>query len=116
MDSKQVADAAKRIPPNAGKGRPKGSQNKVNAAFKNAVLEVFERNGGTEWMSQWASENETEFFKIAARLIPTEMTGKIEHIRTVRSVTDDELADIATSGSAGTTSAQEIEGQSPSVH
>lgn len=37
-------------------------------------------------------------------------------VTSVRNVTDDELADIATSGSAGTTGAQEIEGQSPSVH
>lgn len=60
-------------------GRPKGSPNKITGSFKNAVLEVFEKNGGAAWMGRWASENETEFFKIAARLIPTEMAGTIEH-------------------------------------
>lgn len=57
-------------------GRIKGTPNKVTSAFKTAVLNVFNENGGEGWLSRWAMENPTEFFKIAARLIPQEITGK----------------------------------------
>lgn len=30
-------------------------------------------------MAKWAKENQTEFYKIYARLIPTEVSGKVEH-------------------------------------
>ncbi len=85
-DPKQGADRPKRAAPNGGKGRPPGIPNKINRAFKTAVLEVFERNGGADWMARWAGENETEFFKIAARLIPTELSGTVEHKHTLADV------------------------------
>jgi hypothetical protein len=64
-------------------GRQAGTPNKVTGAFKTAVLEVFHRKGGADWMETWASSNETEFFKIAARLIPTELAGSVEHKHTL---------------------------------
>lgn len=64
----------------AGLGRPKGSPNKVNASMKQAIAEAFEQLGGTQRMVQWAQEDPkhlTEFYKLAARLIPveTQVTG-----------------------------------------
>ena len=59
----------------AGMGRPKGSPNKVHASMKQAIAEAFEQLGGTERMVQWAMEDPkhlTEFYKLAARLIPVE--------------------------------------------
>lgn len=67
----------KRKPPNAGKGRPKGSQNKTTKAFKEAVLAVYHDIGGNEALAKWAKENPTEFYKICARLIPTEVNANI---------------------------------------
>lgn len=64
-------------PPNAGKGRPKGSQNKVTTAFKEAVLEAFHQIGGTSALVSWGMQNQTEFYKIAARLIPTEVNAAV---------------------------------------
>lgn len=58
-----------------GRGRPKGSPNKVHASMKQAIAEAFEQLGGTERMVQWAMEDPkhlTEFYKLAARLIPVE--------------------------------------------
>ena len=81
--TKLVQGAERPKPPNAGMGRPAGVPNKINRAFKTAVLEVFERKGGADWMAKWAGENETEFFKIAARLIPTELAGTVEHKHTL---------------------------------
>ena len=37
------------------------------------MLEAFNQMGGTQALLVWGMENQTEFYKIAARLIPTEM-------------------------------------------
>ena len=67
--------------PRAGAGRPKGVPNKVHASMKQAIAEAFEQLGGTNRMVQWAQEDPkhlTEFYKLAARLIPveTQVTGQ----------------------------------------
>jgi hypothetical protein len=64
-----------RKPPAAGKGRPKGATNKLTRAFKEAVLNVYNGLGGDPAMLEWARKNPTEFYKIAARLIPHEVVG-----------------------------------------
>ena len=72
MDSK--VEIKKRLT-RAGMGRPKGSPNKVNASMKQAIADAFEKLGGTDRMVQWAMEDPkhlTEFYKLAARLIPVE--------------------------------------------
>lgn len=58
-----------------GRGRPKGSPNKVHQSMKQAIADAFEKLGGTDRMVQWAMEDPkhlTEFYKLAARLIPVE--------------------------------------------
>ena len=62
-------------PPNAGKGRPKGSKNRINLAFRDAVSLAFEEMGGVPRLVTWGRKNPTEFYKIAARLIPVEQHG-----------------------------------------
>jgi hypothetical protein len=74
-DSKLVAPAAKRRPPNAGKGRVKGSKNKTTVAVKEALTAAFEGIGGVKRLQTWAEENTTEFYKLWGRLIPTEVSG-----------------------------------------
>ncbi len=54
-------------------GRQVGTPNKVTAIFKDAVRTVYEDIGGNEAFAEWAKENPTEFYRIASRLIPTEM-------------------------------------------
>lgn len=49
--------------------------NKTTAAFKAAVLRAFDGIGGDHTFQKWAKRNQTEFYKIAARLIPTEVVG-----------------------------------------
>lgn len=56
----------------------KGSPNKVGATAKENILAVFTRIGGTAGMAKWAKDNQTEFYKLYARLIPVEVDGKIE--------------------------------------
>ena len=55
--------------------RPKGSQNKITRAFKEAVLVAFNDLGGTDALTTWGRKNPTEFYRIAARLIPHEVIG-----------------------------------------
>lgn len=60
-------------------GRQKGSINKTSQSVKESILEVFEQIGGSTNFSKWAKKEETEFYKIFARLIPQDqnLTGNI---------------------------------------
>lgn len=70
--NKQVTSVARRKPPAAGKGRKKGSQNKVTAGAKEAFALAAQGLGGAKALETWARANETEFWKLYARLIPVE--------------------------------------------
>jgi hypothetical protein len=84
-ESSKVVKTAKR-PPNAGKGRVKGVPNKTTAAFKEAIVAVYadlQAETGAEHghFLEWAKGTPTEFYKLAAKLLPlqvnTEVTGKV---------------------------------------
>ena len=57
-------------------GRQAGTPNRITAAFKDAVRFVYDDIGGNTAFAAWARENPTEFYKIAARLIPTEIAAR----------------------------------------
>ena len=58
------------------KGRKRGTPNRVSATVKENILAVFTRIGGTAAMARWATKNPTEFYKIYAKLLPTQITGE----------------------------------------
>lgn len=62
-----------------GRGRPKGSQNKVSKAAKDAIAEAAEKLGGVERMVNWAKEapeNERAFWAtIYPKLIAVQVEG-----------------------------------------
>jgi len=58
-------------------GRKAGTPNKLSGIAKENVIAVFNRLDGTAGMAEWASENKTEFYRIYARLLPTDST--VEH-------------------------------------
>lgn len=87
------------IRPQGGGGSRKGKPNKIGRIVKENVIEVFNLLGGVESMVKWARSNKTEFYKLYARLIPTEVTGTI-NVRDVSEYSDGELLIIATGGSA----------------
>lgn len=69
---------------NAGKGRPKGSTNKATAIIKDAITSVYAdlqesvegaENANAHFLA-WAQANATEFYKLAAKLIPVQVTGE----------------------------------------
>ena len=54
-------------------GRLPGVSNKLTGAFRDAVRHVYTGLGGHANFLVWAKANETEFYRIASRLIPGEM-------------------------------------------
>lgn len=73
--------------------RPKGTPNKVGAQVRENFLAVFTRLGSTAAMADWAKENLTEFYRLYARLIPTEMVGEFRS-KDATEYTEAELIDI----------------------
>jgi hypothetical protein len=61
-------------------GRQAGTPNRVTTAFKDAVRIVYEDIGGHAAFSSWARDNQTEFYRIASRLIPTEIAPRDHEI------------------------------------
>lgn len=55
--------------------RTLGAKNKVPQLAKENIAAVFVRLGGTAQMAKWAEENQTEFYKIYARLLPVQVGG-----------------------------------------
>lgn len=59
-------------------GRPEGAKNKTTLAAKEAFAAAFEGIGGVTALTKWAKDNEQEFFKLYARLIPVELSGEVK--------------------------------------
>lgn len=57
-------------------GREKGTPNKLSSGVKANVVGVFDQIGGREAMAEWAKDNQTEFYRLYAKLLPHEVTGE----------------------------------------
>lgn len=60
-------------------GRPKGAKNKLTRTVRDVVLETFNdlQNDPQANISTWAKKNPTEFYRIAAKLIPTSLSAEL---------------------------------------
>lgn len=96
-------------------GSRKGIPNKIGAAVKSNVMAVFDRIGGRDKMVDWANENLTEFYRLYARLIPTESTLDIT-FKDVSELSTAELIAIATGSGAGTAEATFCEPEPSELH
>lgn len=58
-------------------GRPKGAINKLTKTVKETVLAAFHELQDDPYANivTWGRENPKDFYQIAAKLIPTEITG-----------------------------------------
>lgn len=67
---------------NMGKGRPKGSRNKMTMAAKEAIAYAAEGLGGADRLIEWAKEdpqNERAFWTaIYPKLMPLQVSGPAE--------------------------------------
>ena len=63
-----------RKPPNAGKGRPKGSVNKTTAEAKEAIALAFVGIGGQKAFEAWAKANpDTYYGTVFPKLLPVQV-------------------------------------------
>ena len=65
------------------KGRQKGSENKLTKTVKETVLAVFHEMQDDPKVNLLAfgKSNPTEFYKIASKLIPTEVNANVEVVK-----------------------------------
>lgn len=65
------------------KGKPKGATNLITRTVKETVLAAFNdlQNDPKANILNWGLDNPTEFYKIAAKLIPTEVNANVEIIK-----------------------------------
>lgn len=63
-------------------GKPKGAINKLTKTVKETVLAAFndlQQDPKTNIVA-WGKDNPTEFYKIAAKLIPTEVNANVQAV------------------------------------
>lgn len=58
-------------------GRKKGTPNKVTAEVKAILRNAFEDIGGQRIFDEWATNNLTEFYKLWAKMLPTEIKADV---------------------------------------
>jgi hypothetical protein len=54
-------------------GRAKGVPNKATAAVKEALLTAFDKLGGIASLTEWAKDNQTDFYKLWVKVLPQEV-------------------------------------------
>lgn len=64
-------------PPNAGKGRPKGSQNKVTKAVKEMILGALDDAGGQAYLARQAQENPAAFMTLIGKVLPMQVDATV---------------------------------------
>lgn len=75
MDTKEVRPAANRRPPAAGKGRKKGSVNKVTKQLKDMILGALNDAGGQTYLAACAKDPKTAsaFLTLLGKVLPSEI-------------------------------------------
>lgn len=67
-----------------GAGRKKGVPNKLSGQAKENMAEAFRLLGGVKQFVAWAENNQTDFYKLYARLLPVEGSGEDgEHVHKI---------------------------------
>ncbi len=70
---------AKRRPPNAGKGRTKGTPNKVTGEVKEMILQALAQAGGIEYLARRAEDSPAAFLALVGKVLPLQVTGEMNH-------------------------------------
>lgn len=60
-------------PPNAGKGRRKGTPNKVTGALKDMILQALSNAGGVAYLERQAVKQPTAFLALVGRVLPLQV-------------------------------------------
>lgn len=92
--TKQVKSAAsKHKPPAAGRGRARGSRNKLPAQLKDMIIRALDAAGGEQYLLDRALDPRTAgaFLTLLGKVLPMQVTGvdggavelRVEFVRTV---------------------------------
>lgn len=73
--SKEVTKTVTK-PPNAGKGRPKGSPNKVTKELKDMILAALDGAGGIDYLRDRAMDSPNAFLSLVGKVLPLQVTGE----------------------------------------
>lgn len=82
-DSKLQADGAKRMPPNAGKGKKPGTLNKTTKMLKEAIIEAAEavgedgkgKAGLVGYLKSVARADKKSFSMLLGKVLPLQLSG-----------------------------------------
>ena len=102
-------------------GRVKGTPNRFTSSMKDAFLSVYQdlqdENGEEHGhLKAWAKDHPTDFYKICSKMIPQQLTADVNYTVSAKEMTDEELLNIATGGSARGTGAKKGQSEPSSVH
>ena len=66
-------------------GRKKGSINIHTTAFKDLIMNAYMslENDPKYGIVKWAKENQTDFYKIASKLIPVQVTANVNEVKQI---------------------------------
>lgn len=78
-----------------GGGSRLGKPNKLTMAAKEAFQYAFDGIGGQDALAKWGRDNQTEFYKLFARLIPVQQDMSLNITQSADKLSDDQLAAIA---------------------
>ena len=73
-------------------GRQKGTPNKVSGTVRENVISVFDGLGGLDAMTGWARENQTEFYRLYSKLLPTQIDATVAERQMSKEEIDARLA------------------------
>jgi hypothetical protein len=62
---------------NAGKGRVKGSKNKITATVKEAILIAFNDVGNSDYLVQMAHKQPVAFMSLLGKVLPQDVNANI---------------------------------------
>lgn len=60
---------------NAGRGRRKGSKNRITADLKAMIHNALDNVGGEEYLATQAKESPAAFLALLGKILPKELTG-----------------------------------------
>src|SRR5271165_1351539 len=63
------------LPPNAGKGRPKGATNTMTRSLREMILGALDDAGGQDYLAEQAHKNPAAFLALVGRVLPPEPRG-----------------------------------------
>src|SRR4029077_10552842 len=62
-------------PPAAGRGRPKGSPNRLTNDVKGMILAALQGVGGQAYLEEQARKNPVAFMTLLGKVLPTQVSG-----------------------------------------